>query len=94
LGSDSPLAGIFAAFELHLPEMTQALIDNIDSRQGNPPLPTDPDLHRFWRIVSDYTLDTDGDGSLDVFEFETMADPTHPSYALADVTNADTDGDG
>lgn len=91
---NSPLVELFAAFELHLPEMTQALIDSTDNSQGGFPPPTDPDSYQFWRVVTDYTLDSDGDGSPDVLEFQIMADPSHPSYALADVTNADANGDG
>lgn len=87
-------AAVLDYFEDNLAAMTQALVDQTAASQASPPLPTDPESSHYWRVVTDYSLDSDGDGSPDVLEFQLMADPSHPSHGLADVSNADTDGDG
>lgn len=70
-------------------DQNQAVILN-----APPPAPPDPNAKVFWRVVADWNVDTDGDGSPDWAEFEIAANPSHPSHALADAFDSDTDGNG
>jgi len=91
----APAHEIFAFFEENLSAITQLLIAQ-NSATASAPISSSSNAEskHFFRIISDYSLDTDGDGSPDHVEFALMDNPSHSSYFLADVNNADVNGDG
>ena len=58
--------------------------------------PADPNStgKKFWTVVADDTLDSDGDGTPDYLEFQAAMDSAHPDQFLAQAFNADADGNG
>ncbi len=64
------------------------------ARNAPPPAPPAPGNRRFFRIHSDFTVDSDNDGIFDWIEFAMMADPQHPDHLLGDAFNADVNQDG
>lgn len=79
--------------EANLPTMNQMVAASVAFARTVPrTAPVQPGPKKFWRIVADWSVDTDLDGSPDWAEFEVAADPSHPSYGLADAFDADVDG--
>ncbi len=64
------------------------------ARNAPPPAPPAPGNRRFFRIHSDFTVDSDNDGIPDYLEFRIANDPQHPDHSLGDPFNPDVDGDG
>jgi hypothetical protein len=95
----NPLLGeadeaLLAAFQTHLAEMTVAMQNGEYFNGSTPAPPSGEEDQGYLRIVGDYSVDSDRDGSPDWLEFLVAANPSHPGYALANAFLADTNQDG
>ena len=82
---------MIGTFEAEFASITQQLGTASTTQTAAPAGPAD---QRYWRLIADWTLDSDQDGTPDWLEFEVAADPTHPDQGFADAFNADSDLDG
>ncbi|GAA5480835.1 thrombospondin type 3 repeat-containing protein [Haloferula sargassicola] len=95
----APLApedeAMIEAFQDHLPEMNDAVANSVaTARAAPPPPPPSPGGRKFLRLVADWNLDSDADGSPDWAEFTLLLDPAHPQHLLGSPFVGDADGDG
>jgi hypothetical protein len=67
-------SAMIASFTSHFAEMNQEVADAVQRVRLNPPEPApfDPNSRKFFRIVADWTLDSDSDLTLDWLEFMAM----------------------
>ncbi len=91
---------MLASLEANLADMNQKVAASIArSRLVPSAAAPDPDAQKFWRVLCDWSLDTDADGAPDWFEFHLAATqlaavPPIGSGLRADPFDPDTDRDG
>lgn len=88
--------GMVLALQQNLPAMNAEVIANVIRARNTVHAPASAGNSKFWRVVPNYSLDSDGDQTPDWLEFASISAGSSgaPGAAYADAFSADSNGNG